>query len=125
MTSSTHALTYAIQYVTPVIVSDIEIFHEVLDEEAASFVDEGGNNKLEETIFYLANNKTLLDIGATAYCRTLLSVRLPNSEFSSSLASFGRRDSIMRSMWVVAMDLGCSTCRRSSRSFMGATSHTR
>lgn len=54
----------------------------------------------------------------------LLFANSPNSEFSLSPTSSIRTDLIVRSTWVAAMDLGCSTCSPSLRSFMDATNHT-
>jgi|LUMJ01.1.fsa_nt_gb glycosyltransferase involved in cell wall biosynthesis len=56
MSSSTHALTYALKNSTPVIVSNLETFHEILDDNSAIFVEYDDEKKLSESIIELVNN---------------------------------------------------------------------
>jgi glycosyltransferase involved in cell wall biosynthesis len=59
MSSSTHALTFSIQHFKPVIVSNIETFHEILNEDEAIFVNIGEQKELENAILSLAKDENL------------------------------------------------------------------
>lgn len=59
MSSSTYALTFGIQHTKPVIVSNIETFHEILNNEEALFVDIEKQNELEKAMLNLAKDENL------------------------------------------------------------------
>ena len=59
MSSSTHALTFSIQHSKPVIVSNIETFHEILNDDEAIFVNIGKQKELENAILNLAKDDNL------------------------------------------------------------------
>jgi len=59
MASGTGALTFAIQYGTPCIVSNIETFQEILSEKSALFVNPDNANELSENMLKMALNDNL------------------------------------------------------------------
>jgi glycosyltransferase involved in cell wall biosynthesis len=59
MSSSTYALTFSIQHSKPVIISNIETFHEILNNDEAIFVNIGKQKELENAILNLAKNDDL------------------------------------------------------------------
>lgn len=59
MSSSTHALTFAIQHTKPVIVTNIETFHEILESTDALFVDSDNETQLANAILKLATDVDL------------------------------------------------------------------
>ena len=66
MSGSTHALGFAIQHNKPVILSDLEIFKEVLGE-GALFVEPDNVTQLENAILELSNNPNLQEKLCTDY----------------------------------------------------------
>lgn len=57
MTSSTHALTYALQNNIPSIVSDIEIFHEILENGSTYFVNPNNTITISKALIELVKNE--------------------------------------------------------------------
>ncbi len=59
MSSSTHALTYALKHSIPVIVSELDTFHEILNNDSALFVEFDNEKKLSESMIKLIKDKEL------------------------------------------------------------------
>ena len=59
MSGSTYALTFAIQHRKPVIVTNLDIFYEMLGKEQAEFVETDNDDQLTNAILKLSNNENL------------------------------------------------------------------